>query len=291
MEKGELRVDVNISLMPKGSKKFGTRIEIKNLNSFKAARDALNYEIARQSKLLKEGGVITQQTMLWDENVCQTKPMRSKETAQEYRYFPEPDLPPLILDDKFIEDIKKSMPMLPAQKRELYMQNQGLSAYDCGVMTLTKETAAYFDAALKAGAAPKPAANWIGTDILGKLNAEGKDITASPLKPADLADLIKYIESGKISGKIAKEVFAQVWESGKSVKEIVESTGAAQVSDEAQLETWAREAIVENPKAAADVKAGNAKAIGALVGSVMKKSKGKANPAVLNQILGKLILG
>ena len=288
MEKGELRVDVNISLMPKGSEKFGTRIEIKNLNSFKAVRDALNYEITRQSEVLKSGGHIAQQTMLWDEDTCQTKPMRSKETAQEYRYFPEPDLPPLILDDKFIEDIKKSMPMLPAQKRAFYAQNYGLSDYDCGVMTSSKEIAAYFDAALQAGAAPKPAANWIGTDILGKLNAEGKDIAAAALKPADLADLIKYIESGKISSKMAKEVFARAWASAKSVKEIVEACGA-QVNDEAQLETWAKEAIAENPKAADDVRSGNAKAIGALVGSVMKKSKGKANPAALNQILLKLI--
>ena len=287
MEKGELRVDVNISLMPKGSKKFGTRIEIKNLNSFKAARDALNYEITRQSEVLKSDGIITQQTMLWDEDLCQTKPMRSKETAQEYRYFPEPDLPPLILDEKFIEDIKKSMPMLPAQKRAFYAQNYGLNDYDCGVMTSSKEIAAYFDAALHAGAAPKPAANWIATDILGKLNAEGREISAAAVKPADLADLIKYIESGKISSKMAKEVFAQAWATAKSVKEIVEA-GGAQINDEAQLETWAKEAIAENPKAAADVKAGNAKAIGALVGSVMKKSKGKANPAALNQILLKL---
>jgi aspartyl-tRNA(Asn)/glutamyl-tRNA(Gln) amidotransferase subunit B len=289
MEKGELRVDVNLSLMPEGSDKFGTRIEIKNLNSFKAVKDALQYEINRQSGVLSAGGKITQQTMLWNEDKAATEPMRSKETAQEYRYFPEPDLRPLLLDGGFIEYVKKTMPMLPAEKKNFYIKTYGISAYDAALMTSDKDISLYFDEAVKQGAPAKPAANWIGTDILGKLNAENKEITACPLKPKDLADLIGHIESGKISGKMAKEIFAQAWKGEKTVNELLESSGASQIIDEAQLEIWAKEAIAENPKAAADIKAGNAKAVGALVGSVMKKSKGKANPALLNKIFAKLI--
>ena len=289
MEKGELRVDVNISLRPAGAQEFGVRTEIKNLNSFKAVRDALNYEIKRQAEVLSSGGAVLRQTMLWDEEKGETRPMRGKESAQEYRYFPEPDLPPLTLPAALVEEIKKSLPMLPAAKKDFYMRKRGLSAYDAGVLTSSKELSAYFDEVLAHGAPPKGAANWIGTDILGRLNAEGKDIEACPLKPAALAELIGFIESGKISGKMAKEIFAQAWQSGKSVGELVASSGGGQISDAAQLEAWAREAIAENPKAVADVKGGNAKAVGALLGSVMKKSKGKANPALLNEIIGKLL--
>ncbi|MDR1684157.1 MAG: Asp-tRNA(Asn)/Glu-tRNA(Gln) amidotransferase subunit GatB [Elusimicrobiota bacterium] len=288
MEKGELRVDVNLSLMPKGAAEFGTKVEIKNLNSFKAVKDAINYEITRQSGVLKEGGIILQETRLWNEDKNATEVMRSKETAREYRYFPEQDLPPLVLSAEFIEEVKAALPPLPAQKRAQYARDYNLSAYDAGVMTLNKDICAYFEAALKAGAQPKAAVNWIATDILGKLNAENKEITQSPLPPQGLAALIKAVESGKISTKIAKEVFTNAWQSGKSVEELLKNTGG-QISDEGQLEAWAKEAIADNPKAAAEFKAGNAKAIGALVGNVMKKSQGKANPAVLNKIINKLL--
>jgi aspartyl-tRNA(Asn)/glutamyl-tRNA(Gln) amidotransferase subunit B len=289
MEKGELRVDVNLSLMPKGSAEFGTRIEIKNLNSFKAVKDALQYEINRQSGELSKGGGVNRETRLWNEDKCVTEVMRSKETAQEYRYFPEPDLPPLVLRAGFVEEIKKAMPLSPAQKKDFYINTYALSAYDGALMVSSKEISDYFDAAVKEGATPKAAVNWIGTDILGKLNAEGKEIDVCPLSPQSLADLVKYIETGRISGKMAKEIFARAWESGKSVKELMESSGAVQISDEAVLEAWAKEAIAANPKAAADVKAGNAKAVGALVGNVMKKSGGKANPAVINKIFARLL--
>ncbi len=289
MEKGELRVDVNLSLRPVGQKAFGTRIEIKNLNSFKAVKDALNYEITRQAEVLSSGGKIMQETRLWSDADGKTEVMRSKETAQEYRYFPEPDLPPLHISAQEIEQVKAAMPLLPAQRRAYFEQNYGLNSYDAGVLTITRQTADYFEQAVKLGATPKTAANWIGTDILGKLNAEHKDIDESPIKAQDLAELIKYIESGKISTKMARDIFAKAWESGKSVKELVESSGETQISDESQLEAWAKEALEQNPKAAADYKSGNTKAVGALVGSVMKKSKGKANPAVLNQIFAKLL--
>lgn len=289
MEKGELRVDVNLSLRPVGQKAFGTRIEIKNLNSFKAVKDSLNYEIARQSEVLSSGGKIMQETRLWSDADGKTEVMRSKETAQEYRYFPEPDLPPLYISAQEIDAVKAAMPLLPAQRRAYFEQQYGLNSYDAGVLTITRQTADYFEDAVKQGATPKTAANWIGTDILGKLNAEHKEIGESPIKANDLAELIKYIESGKISTKMARDIFAKAWDSGKSVKELVESSGETQISDEAQLETWAKEALEQNPKAVADYKSGNTKAVGALVGSVMKKSKGKANPAVLNQIFAKLL--
>jgi aspartyl-tRNA(Asn)/glutamyl-tRNA(Gln) amidotransferase subunit B len=289
MEKGELRVDVNLSLRPVGQKEFGTRIEIKNLNSFKAVKDALNYEITRQAEVLSSGGKIRQETRLWSDADGKTEVMRSKETAQEYRYFPEPDLPPLYISAEEIAQVKAAMPLLPAQRRAFFEQQYGLNSYDAGVLTITRQTADYFEEAVKLGATPKTAANWIGTDILGKLNAEHKEIGESPIKAKDLAELIKYIESGKISTKMARDIFAKAWESGKSVKELVESSGETQVSDQAQLEAWAKEALEQSPKAVADYKAGNTKAVGALVGLVMKKSKGKANPAVLNQIFAKLL--
>ncbi len=291
MEKGELRVDVNLSLRPKGTEKFGTRIEIKNLNSFKAVKDALTYEIKRQSELLNNGGTVTQQTMLWDEAEGVTHVMRSKETAQEYRYFPEPDLPPLKVTDEMLEEVKKSMPVLPAKKREYYETELGLNAYDSKLITSSRALCDYFEQVVKAGAQPKNAVNWIGSDLMGKLNAAGKEITETPVKAADLAALINYIQSGKISSKMAKEIFAKAFETGKSVKELVESSGASQISDETALEAWAKEALAANPKAVADIKSGNGKAIGALVGAVMKMSKGKANPAVLNKIFMKLING
>lgn len=291
MEKGELRVDVNLSLRPKGTEKFGTRIEIKNLNSFKAVKDALTYEIKRQSELLNNGGTVTQQTMLWDEAEGVTHVMRSKETAQEYRYFPEPDLPPLKVTAEMLEEVKKSMPVLPSKKREYYEAELGLNAYDSKLITSSRALCDYFEQVVKAGAQPKNAVNWIGSDLMGKLNAAGKEITETPVKAADLAALINYIQSGKISSKMAKEIFAKAFDSGKSVKELVESSGASQISDEAALEAWAKEALAANPKAVADIKSGNGKAIGALVGAVMKMSKGKANPAVLNKIFMKLING
>jgi len=288
MEKGELRVDINLSLKPEGAKKLGTRVEIKNLNSWGAAYLALQYEIKRQSDILSAGGVIEQQTMLWNEKSSRTEPMRSKETAQEYRYFPEPDLPPLVLEAGLLESIKSKMPDTPGVKKQFYMQQYGLDDYDANFLTSFREVSEYFDAAVAAGATPKTANNWIGTDILAKLSSS-RDYAICKFSPQELAALIKYIESGKISGKMAKEIFARAWDEGKSVKEIVESSGASQISDEEQLEAWALQAIVDNPKAAADVKAGNTKAIGALVGSVMKKSAGKANPAALNKILHRLI--
>lgn len=288
MEKGELRVDVNVSLRPVGQEKFGTRTEIKNLNSFKAVRDAINYEIARQTELLNKGEKVVQQTLLWDKEKNFTKPMRSKEDALDYRYFPEPDLPALILSKERLEQLCAEMPQLPAEKESKFM-GLGLSAYDAGVLTLTRATAEYFEAVLAAGAPAKAAANWITTDLMGFLNADKKDMTQSPVTAANLAELIGLVESGKISRNQAKTVFEQMYKTGANAKELVEKLGLSQVSDEGQLFAWAQEAINETPKAVADFKKGNHAAVGALVGAVMRKSKGKANPKRMNEILVELL--
>lgn len=288
MEKGELRVDVNVSLRPVGREAFGTRTEIKNLNSFKAVKDAINFEIARQTEVLNKGGKVLQQTLLWDKEKNVTKPMRSKEDALDYRYFPEPDLPPLILRKDRLNEIIVQMPPLPRAKEARFV-DLGLSAYDAGVLTLTHETAEYFEDALTAGAPAKAAANWITSDLMGLLNADKKEICQSPVSARDLAELIKLVESGKISRSQAKTVFEQMYKTGAKAAALVEKMGLSQVSDEGQLFAWAQEAISEAPQAAADFKKGNRAAVGALVGAVMRKSKGKANPKRMNEILVELL--
>lgn len=289
MEKGELRVDVNISLRPKGQEKFGTRAEIKNLNSFKAVRDALNYEINRQTELLNAGGQVKQETRLWDKEELVTKPMRSKEDALDYRYFPEPDLPPVVLQHDWLENVKANMPELPAAKEARFMK-AGLSAYDAGVLTSSREIAAYFEEVVKGGKVSlKTASNWIQTDLLGVLNAEKKEIQDSPIPAARLVELLELVESGKINRKQGRDVFDEIWKTGEAPAAVVQKRGMVQVSDEGQLEAWAKAAIEANPKAVADYKKGNKAAIGALVGGVMKLSKGKANPRIISQLLGKLL--
>lgn len=289
MEKGELRVDVNVSVRPKGQEKFGTRMEIKNLNSFKAVKDALTYEINRQITAVKAGETLHQQTMLWDEVAGETKVMRSKETAQEYRYFPEPDLKPLILTEEQIESVRASMPMLPSQKREYYEKELGLTPYDATLLTKNRQITEYFEKVLSFGVPAKQASNWIGSDLLGALNAIGKEIEDSPLPPSELADLIKFIQEGKISIKMGREIFTKAFNENKKVVDLVKSLGQTQINDESQIEAWAKQAVEANPKAVADYKAGNTKAIGAMVGMVMKLSKGKANPAIINKILVRLM--
>lgn len=289
MEKGELRVDVNISLRPKGQEKFGTRAEIKNLNSFKAVRDALNYEINRQTELLNAGRQVKQETRLWDKEELVTKPMRSKEDALDYRYFPEPDLPPVVLQHDWLENVKANMPELPAAKEARFMK-AGLSAYDAGVLTSSREIAAYFEEVVKGGKVSlKTASNWIQTDLLGVLNAEKKEIQDSPIPAPRLAELLELVESGKINRKQGRDVFDEIWKTGEAPAAVVQKRGMVQVSDEGQLEAWAKAAIEANPKAVADYKKGNKAAIGALVGGVMKLSKGKANPRIISQLLGKLL--
>ena len=289
MEKGELRVDVNISLRPKGQEKFGTRAEIKNLNSFKGVREALIYEINRQTEILNNGGQVKQETRQWDKVELVTKPMRSKEDALDYRYFPEPDLPPVILQDAWLKQVQEGMPELPASKEARFMK-AGLSAYDAGVLTSSREISNYFEEVTQSGKVSlKTASNWIQTDLLGLLHAEKKEIEDSPIPAAKLAELLELAESGKINRKQAREVFEEIYKNGGNPAEIVEKRGMVQVSDAGQLEEWAKAAINANPKAVADYQKGNKAAIGALVGGVMKLSKGKANPKIISQLLAKLL--
>lgn len=289
MEKGELRVDVNVSLRPVGTEKFGTRTELKNLNSFKAVKDALMYEINRQTEVLNAGGQVKQETRLWDKVEGVSRPMRSKEDALDYRYCPEPDLPPVVLSDEWLERVKSQMPEMPASKEARFMQ-AGLSAYDAGVLTSSREISDYFETVTKSGKVSlKTASNWIQTDLLGMLHAEKKEIENSPMSAMQLAELLEFVEGGKINRKQAREVFDEIYAHGGTAADIIAKRGMVQVTDEGQLETWAKEAIAANPKAVADYQKGNKAAIGALVGGVMKLSKGKANPRAISQILARLL--
>lgn len=290
MEKGNLRVDVNLSLRPKGEKKLGMKVEIKNLNSFKAVKDALEYEIKRQASEIGEGRCIRQETRLWNDEKNSTMAMRSKEESHDYRYFSEPDLPPLKIPVIEINEIKKTLPELPLERKKRFIKRYKLSNYDAGVLTSNKNLADYFEkAANYAETKPKAIVNLLTTDLLGKLKSEKKEIADCPVTPAGISELAGLVESGEISTKMAKEVLDKMWTIKKSAKEIVASSDMTQISDETLLEKWVKEAIAANPKATHDIKNGKDKAIGALVGFVMKKSKGKANPAALNKIIKELI--
>ena len=285
MEEGNLRADLNISLRPTGEKTLGTKAEMKNINSFKAVEDALSYEIERQEEILEDGGHIVQETRTWDPERGITKSMRSKEEAHDYRYMPEPDLVPIVTSEEEIEAYRKALPELPGARRERYMEAFGLSAYDAGILTASRALAEYFEACLADGADAKGAANWIMGDLAKNLNAEGKTIEQSPVEASRLAQMLKLIEKGTISSKIAKKVFAEMWTSSDAPEKIVEDKGLVQITDTKAIEAIVDAVIAANPKPVADYKSGNKKAVGALVGQVMKQSKGKANPQLVNQLL------
>ena len=285
MEEGNLRADLNISLRPAGQKMLGTKAEMKNINSFKAIEDALSYEIERQEEILEDGGHIVQETRTWDPERGVTKSMRSKEEAHDYRYMPEPDLVPIVTTEEEIEAYRQGLPELPDARRERYMEEFGLSAYDAGILTASRSMAEYFEACLADGADAKGAANWIMGDLAKNLNAEGKTIEESPVEAQRLAQMLKLIEKGTISSKIAKKVFAEMWTSSDAPEKIVEDKGLVQITDTKTIEAIVDAVIAANPKPVADYKSGNKKAVGALVGQVMKQSKGKANPQLVNQLL------
>ena len=285
MEEGNLRADLNISLRPVGQKTLGTKAEMKNINSFKAIEDALSYEIERQEEILEDGGHIVQETRTWDPERGVTKSMRSKEEAHDYRYMPEPDLVPIVTTEGEIEAYRKGLPELPDARRARYMEEFGLSAYDAGILTASRSMAEYFEACLADGADAKGAANWIMGDLAKNLNAEGKTIEESPVEAQRLAQMLKLIEKGTISSKIAKKVFAEMWTSSDAPEKIVEDKGLVQITDTKAIEAIVDAVIAANPKPVADYKSGNKKAVGALVGQVMKQSKGKANPQLVNQLL------
>ena len=289
MEKGSLRCDANVSLRPVGHKQLGTRAEIKNLNSFKSVKEAIYYEMKRQTEILNTEGRIIQETRLWDDTRGVTESMRSKEQAHDYRYFPEPDLIPISLSKDYLETVRAGLPELPDKKKLRFMSEFKLTDYDSTVLVSDQALAAYFEkAAAKSGAeAAKPVCNWITTELLGRLNTTKKSIEESPISPEHLAELVLLIQKGTISGKIAKDVFSEMFETGQAPEAIVKSKGLTQVGDTAPIEKWCDEAIAEMPKAVAEFKGGKQTAIGSLVGAVMKKSQGKANPKLVNQTLQK----
>ncbi len=286
MEKGEMRCDANVSVRPKGATALGTRVEVKNLNSFKAVREAIDYEFERQAAVVLGGGRVAQETRLWDAQARRTEPMRSKEEAHDYRYFPEPDLVPLRPDAAWIERIARALPELPAARRGRYVSTFGLSPYDAGVLTGDRSLGDYFEAAAAAApaAAAKTLVNLLTTDVLGRLNAAGFALKDCPVPPKNLARLAAMLTDGTLSSKLGKEVLGKLWEGGDP-DEIVAKEGYRLVSDETQLRAWIRQALAANPKAAADLKAGKEKAAGAIVGGVMRISSGKADPALVNRLI------
>jgi len=284
MEQGSVRFDVNVSLRPRGQKEFGTRTETKNLNSFSSVRRCLEYETERQARLLDAGEPVIQETRTWDEGKGITLSLRSKEDAHDYRYFPEPDLVPLIISREWVEEIRRTLPEMPAARRQRYL-SLGLTEYDAGVLTATKELSDFFDEALKAYSDAKTLANWVMGEFLRLLNAKQLSVTEAPVKPAQLAQLLNLIEKGTISGKIGKSVIEDMFESGKDPEVIVKEKGLAQISDTGALLKLVEEVIAANPQSVEDYKAGKERAIGFLVGQIMKKTKGQANPGVVNNLL------
>lgn len=292
MQEGSLRCDVNISVRPVGQKEFGVKVEIKNMNSFSAIQKAIEYEIERQIEAINEGEAILQETRLWEEGSQRTISMRSKEGSSDYRYFPEPDLPPLVINDSQLEKIEKTLPELAANKRSRYEAEFGLSAYDARVLSDDREVALYFEAVVAGGASVKGAANWITQDIAAYLNSNvDLDINKIALKPEMLAELVKLIEDGTISGKIAKEILPELLEKGGSPKEIVESKGLIAISNPDELGAIIDKIIAENPDKLEQYRAGKTKLQGFFVGQIMKVTSGRADPKLTNQILNQKLNG
>jgi aspartyl-tRNA(Asn)/glutamyl-tRNA(Gln) amidotransferase subunit B len=283
MEKGQLRCDANVSVRLKGAKEFGTKVEVKNLNSFRFAKLAIDYEIARQVGVLEGDGRIEQESRLYNVATGETVGMRSKEHAHDYRYFPEPDLVPLRVSATWLEQIKATVQELPAEKRARFMESYGLREYDAQVLTSTREISEYFEKAAKAAGDPRMAANWVTGDLLGAL--KGRDISESPVSPEQLGELVGFIAKGEISGKMAKDIFAKMFETSESAAAIIHREGLRQISDTGALEKIVDEVIAASPKQVEQYKSGKTSVIGYLVGQVMKASKGQANPAAVNDLL------
>ncbi|MFO7306375.1 MAG: Asp-tRNA(Asn)/Glu-tRNA(Gln) amidotransferase subunit GatB [Gammaproteobacteria bacterium] len=292
MQEGSFRCDANVSVRPVGQEKFGTRCEIKNLNSFRFVERAINYEIARQIQVLESGGTIQQETRLFDPDKGETRALRTKEEANDYRYFPDPDLLPLVLDDEFIESVRRTLPELPDEKAARYVEQFGLSAYDAGVLTASREMGDYFESVVaKLNGHAKLAANWVMGELSGALNKENLDITQSRIDPTRLAGLLARIVDQTISGKIAKDVFEQMWNEGLDADTIIESKGLRQITDTAAIEQVIEAVMAAHPKQLAEYRSGKEKLFGFFVGQVMKQTGGKANPAQVNELLKKKLAG
>jgi aspartyl-tRNA(Asn)/glutamyl-tRNA(Gln) amidotransferase subunit B len=291
MEEGSLRCDANVSVRPRGTETLGTRAEIKNLNSFRNVARAIDHEIARQSALVSAGGRVVQETRLWNADRGETFSMRSKEDAHDYRYFPEPDLPPLVVDDEWLREVRASLPELPADKRKRFVAAYKLPEYDAGVLTLAPEVADYFEAVARASGNAKAASNWVMTEVLRKVKDDDRPLSASPVPPARLAELIQLVDGGAITGTSAKVVFERMWTGGEDARTIVEREGLAQVSDEGAIESAVAEVIAASPDQVATYRKGKTSTLGWFVGQVMRKTGGKANPQLVNALLKKALEG
>ncbi|MFY9706046.1 MAG: Asp-tRNA(Asn)/Glu-tRNA(Gln) amidotransferase subunit GatB [Desulfobacterales bacterium] len=285
LEEGSFRCDANVSIRPFGDQTFGTRAELKNLNSFKHVEKALQYEVMRQTETLRDGGRVIQETRLWDPDRNCSASMRGKEEAHDYRYFPDPDLLPLTISTEWIEHVRQELPELPEAKRDRFVEDYGLPAYDADLLTTDRELADYFETCLETFNNPKPVSNWIMGPLLGLLNTADKSIDASPVSPENLGRLLRLIEEGVISGKIAKTVFDEMAVGGYAPDRIVKERGLVQVSDASQIETAVDKVMAENADEVQAYRAGKTKLLGFFVGQVMRETKGKANPRVVNEVL------
>ncbi len=285
MEKGSLRCDANVSIRPFGQKEFGTRAELKNLNSFKFIQKAIEYEVDRQTKILDQGETVKQETRLYDSDRNETLPMRSKEEAHDYRYFPDPDLVPIVINEDWVAELQNTMLELPEQKRERFIKSYGIPEYDVGVLTSSKHLADYFEQCASLFPHPKIISNWLMGDLLRELKKDGKNIADCPVSPSALVDLLKLINSGTISGKIAKVVLEEMYQTQQLPDSIIEKKGLKQITDSSAIEKIVDQIIESNPSQVEEFKGGKEKVIGYLVGQVMQASKGKANPSMVNKLL------
>jgi aspartyl-tRNA(Asn)/glutamyl-tRNA(Gln) amidotransferase subunit B len=289
MEEGSFRCDANVSLRPKGETAFGTRTELKNMNSFRNVQRALEYEIKRQQYILENGQEVIQETRLWDDSQGVTQSMRSKEEAHDYRYFPDPDLVPIVIDTVWIEGVQKSLPELPLEKRERFVRDYQIPPYDAGVLTASRALADYFEEVAKISGKPKIASNWVMGDVLRFLNEDKRDIKECPILPRSLAEMILIIEDGTISGKMAKDIIVEMYKTGKAPKTVIEEKGMVQITDEDALAKTIAGILAANPAQLEQYRAGKDKLFGYFVGQVMKATQGKANPQLINELLKKML--
>ncbi len=289
MEEGSLRCDANVSVRLRGAPKFGTKAEVKNLNSFRYLAHALEYEIERQIGVLESGGAVAQETRLWNVAAGRTEPMRSKEFAHDYRYFPDPDLLPVVVTKDTVAEARRLMPELPGAKVARFQSEYGISAYDAGVLTDTRALADYFEASIRAGAPAKSAASWISVELLRRLNDAGKDIGECPVEPGALAELLAKVEKGEITAASGKKVFAKMFDTGKGAAEIIAAEGLSQITDTSAIEKIAREVVAKSPDNVAKYRAGNEGVFKFFVGQVMRETRGQANPQAVNEILKRVL--
>jgi aspartyl-tRNA(Asn)/glutamyl-tRNA(Gln) amidotransferase subunit B len=285
MEKGQLRCDANVSVRPRGAEKFGTKAEVKNVNSFRFVKQAIEYEIKRQVELIESGGKVVQESRLYNVDTGQTVSMRSKEHAHDYRYFPEPDLVPLRVSEHWLHEVKSRLPELPADRRERFVTEYGVREYDAQVLSLTRETGDYFEAAAKISGDGRATSNWVTGDLMALLKAANKEIIESPVSAQHLGELVSLIAKGEISGKLAKEILPKMFDSGEAASVIIDREGLKQISDSGALEKIIDEVLAANPKQVEQYKSGKTAVAGFLVGQIMKASRGQANPAAVNEML------